>query len=422
MASDLDLISLLAGAPGGQQQSPETPAAPVDPQREMRRQQFIKQFGVDPDAPDFQRQVLGNFASQALPTALSAAAGPVGRGVGTALRAAPKIAAPLLAALGIGASTGEAGSEANVPAAESVAPTAGNLTKLYEQQSVLQQQAEAARQQRESMRPRNRRPSPRDDPQFTDADAEFKKLSTQLDALNQVIADEQKRGSPEHALEMQKRAAMDAEDQKRREAAMPFRERYPQVAGALPAIGLGLSAALPFMLKGKGNLSSFYAGSPQGQMRTAVTEAQAARTAGDAPAAALREAELRDMIDKLPTAATKAGKAGAAAFAGGALTSEANMFPDQYDAYNLPEGDAKKEALTKALSVPTYLERGAMGALTGLSGYKAGELLPSKGAPVSLARALTENPYTRPAPPAPAPVTTKWGLRDPRTGHFVRQP
>lgn len=122
-------------------------------------------------------------------------------------------------------------------------------------------------------------------------------------------------------------------------------------------------------------------------MSTATRQTEKAIASSDPKAATAGAKRLQSMIESKPGMMSDAGKAGMAAGAGGALTAEANMFPDQYDAFNLPEGEAKEKARAKALDIPSYLERGAVGTLTGLSGYKAGDLIPKRTPDIDRAKA-----------------------------------
>jgi hypothetical protein len=263
------------------------------------------------------------------------------------------------------------------------------LQRLYEMQSRLQGEAEEAKARREAQRPKGRAPSPQTDPQFTAADAEYNRIKSQLDGVSAQVANEVKINSPEYQLQVQKETQRAEEERKAREAATPFRERYPGIAGALPAIGAGLSFGLPFLLRGKANMSSFYPGSRAGQMRTAIGDAEAAMGAGGDPTKlAMRQKELSTLLAEQPS--SELGKAAAAAGAGGTLTAEASMFPDQYDAYNLPAGEAQSKARSISLNPVNYLERSLMGTLTGFGGYKAGGLVPEKAAPTARAKAIVD--------------------------------
>jgi hypothetical protein len=330
--------------------------------------------------------------------------GSVASGAKQVIGAIPKVPAALGATLaGVLSSPSSSGDE-KVPAGQSIAPTGENLRRLYEQQSVLSRQVEEARQRREAQRPQGRAPSSAKDPQFTAADQEFNKLNDQLTGLNQTIRDEQHRGDPAYALEVANKASKDAAEQKAREAATPFRERYPEVAGWLPTVGLALAGATPAAVASARNIRSFFPGSQAGRVQQAIEDNLLARQTGDAANAKLTEAALANHLGDKPTLAGELIKGGAAALAGGGLSAEANLYPDQYDAFNLPPGPLKDQARERALNPLNYFERGGLGALTGLSGYElASNLTPWKAPDWARAQAIVDNPFAAPPPPPPPP-------------------
>ena len=84
------------------------------------------------------------------------------------------------------------------------------------------------------------------------------------------------------------------------------------------------------------------------------------------------------------------------------------MYPDQYDAFSLPEGPAKSEARERALNPRNYLERALIGSITGVSGYKIGDALaPYKSGNPALAKALVDNPMAVKEAEAVAPGIAK---------------
>lgn len=235
------------------------------------------------------------------------------------------------------------------------------------------------------------------------------------------LLDEIERAS---TLKTQLEGELMAEANRKSAAGKPFRERYPEVAGALPGVGLGLAAALPFAIATKRNASSFFPSSPEGQVRGAIARNQSARQTGDAAQVAITKQELANHVDAAPTLSKELMKAGAAGASGGALAAESSMFPDQYDAFNLPEGKLKNEARDRALSIGNYAERGVIGAITGLSGYEAGSFLtPYRGANMSLAKSLKDAPFTPAGGPAAPPAAAGHHVFQPRkNGQFAGPP
>lgn len=264
---------------------------------------------------------------------------PVGEGAvaaGNAIKAAPKMSAALMGALGLGLNPADAGPK---------------LKK--DQLRALEMEKQRAAMATESAK---------------------------ANAISEIEVE---------GLRRQANDKLDAEA-KAKEANTPFRERFPDVAGNLPTMGLMLSAGLPFALRGSKNALSFLPGSLASRVAGATKAAEKAASEGNVMATTLKAKELDNLINSAPSAASNVGKAGAAAAAGGALTAEANMFPDQYDAFNLPAGPAQDKARERALNPKNYAERAMVGTLTGLSGYKAGDLIPTRTANIPRAQSMAD--------------------------------
>jgi hypothetical protein len=239
----------------------------ADVRRARQRDQFIKQFGIDPLVPDFQDQVRGNFETQAIPQiAFSAAgpmAGPVGRGLSTFLRSGPgKVAA---GAGGVAAAASEAS-----PAEQATDPS--SLQSLMGQRATVQRQAEEARSRREQERRTGTGPN------YSAADAEFKRINDQLTGLDALIRDEQKRSSPEFALEMQQKRDKAALDAQNKRASTPTRELMSDYTPYIPAV-TGLAALLGgAALKGRATRNyNVEVGDLSNRWKSALDRAQSAR-------------------------------------------------------------------------------------------------------------------------------------------------
>lgn len=171
------------------------------------------------------------------------------------------------------------------------------------------------------------------------------------------------------------------EDSRKAEASLPYRERYPEFAANLPYYGLAAAAGLPALGAAVGKSSSFMPFSTASRVGRDIRAGESALASGEAGAMGLAGNRLAERMATKPSFAGKTfgdlAKAGLAAGSGGALAAESQLFPDQFDAFNpnLPEGPAKDSARQRALSVEPYLERAAIGTLTGLSGYKVGSML-----------------------------------------------
>lgn len=321
---------------------------------------------------------LGLMSLPAVGPAARAAFATVPRAVGTTLVSS---AAPVFAGKAVAgpSEAREGGSEASDPDAR--------LQQLLTQRASLDHQRAAAIANRDAERyGRGGRKAGKGE-DWDEANREVGRLSNEITALDKMIDRATQESSPEFKLQMQKKKEAAEAEKKAKEAATPFRERFPEIAGILPSVGLSLSAGLPLALRTVGNVRSWLPGSYPSRLSSATRKTERAIASGDPKAATAGAKRLQSMIESKPGVMIDAAKAGAAAAAGGALTAEANMFPDQYDAFNLPEGEAKEKARAKALDIPSYLERGVVGTLTGLSGYKAGDLIPKRTPDIDRAKA-----------------------------------
>ena len=182
-----------------------------------------------------------------------------------------------------------------------------------------------------------------------------------------------------------------AEEQaaKDRLANTPFRQRYPILSGALPWAGIGIAAGIPFAGRALGNAMTWAPRSASRQLDAATARAEAATSANNMRDFNIAAGEVNNAMRARPQSmldqrtAADAAKVGAknvipyltTGAAGGGLAAEANMFPYQWDALNLPPGDAQREARNNALDVMQYGERGLMGSIAGASGLKAANIL-----------------------------------------------
>ncbi len=296
-----------------------------------------------------------------------------GKSVLDAVAASP-MARYLMTGMGLGgagavaASPTQAGPGADVAPKESVAPTAENLTRLYEQQSVLQRQTEDARIRREAERKTGT------GPKFQAADQEFQALSRQLEALNRVVLDEQRRNSPEYALE-QKRLA---EQDRIREANRPWRERNPELAAAWPYVVPLAAAAGGAVAKGGERLSSYLANRP---WHRAVAETRQSLKVND-PSLPSRLQELKSYNSNYSPAA---GESKLPLAVGAATGAELGMLPMQTDVINLGWERAVKDPWELAKVGLTS----ALGAATGATAGKlTGALLPKSQAPIAASEGL----------------------------------
>lgn len=334
---------------------PSAPAMPEegvpqgDPEAEAKRQRFIQLFGVDPaqSSGQFAGETLKNFGAQAAPLLAAEAMGPAAGAIGSAVRAAPKMSAALLGTLGASTLPADAG-EVGLKKSQQ------REIEMERQRQELQMQADEAHRKGD--------------------------LDSQRQRANDAAAAKIK--------EQQMQAEFEAA-QKAKAAGTPFREAHPTLASALQIAGMTGAFALPLALKGKANLGSFMPGSYAGRINSAADAAESAIAAKDVGTATLKAKELQNLVASKPTLAGELGKAGLAGLAGGALAAEGNMIPDQLDAFNLPEGQAKDKAWSRITDPRSYRDRALIGAATGLSGYEAGRLVPSRIPNVERAASLS---------------------------------
>lgn len=325
----------------------------------------------------------GDYGTAALDIGSAAAPylGPMGSALATAIKYAPKSTGAALALLGTTA----------MPSAAEEASADKILNGLYQQKSDLLRQQREAQNRQDANRPRNLgRSTPQTDPNYWAATHDLNGLTDQLSAIDAQINRRENDLSPEHQQDIAQRQKEIDDANAKTARATPIRDQYPWLPTALTAAGLTASAALPFLLRAKGNLGTFLPGSLAGRLGEATDAATTAIKSQNAPDALRSAKEIDDLIASRPTGMGEFGRAGAAALSGGALAGEASMLPDQYDAYNLPEGPLKEQARERALNPLNYVERGAMGALTGLSGYEFGNLIPSRTPNYARAKAASD--------------------------------
>ena len=391
--------------------------SPVERQETLDRARTVP--GGMPHLPPLARPPTGEMRSRLSPeadalmgaTGLPTAAGPaldmgirLGRATGDA--AAGSTMVPW--AVETGQQLGEAASRASLQDFSDMLPSVpranaegDKLQELMAQQQMVGRQAEEARLRREGFRPKGRAPSPQADPQYSAADAEFKALTDRQTAIQRSIEQEQALRDPAYLEKLRQDRERADEEKRVREANTPWRVRNPALANALPNYAMAIAAGVPGAIGLVRNARTFFPGSVEGQMRSAVAENLLAREAGDSAKVQLGQSELRNLLASQPTKTNKLGEMATAAGAGGALTAEASMFPDQWDAANLTQGSPEQErARAMALNPLAYVERGGMGALTGASGYKIGKsLTPRRDAPVAKAQALVDVPFEGPSAP-----------------------
>jgi hypothetical protein len=415
------------------------------------------------DAADYAGQgEAGKATMSALLGGLNAAAVP---GVGQAVSNMPKLSTMLAAGgLGLVGGSSEAGS----------AEESAEVNRL---QQLYSQQADLNRRRSEAEAEANAEARTGKGPNWQRAAAKVQAIDTEMAGLNRLIAEEQKRNSPEFQLEMeQKRKAADMADQDRR-AQTPTRELYSDYTPYLPAISGGLGLTMGALLKGRGTkVFNETLNAINGRWQTATKAAEKALNAGNVDKAR-RFVEEAKVLKKEFDAAKSAGPGGeGAALLSGAGAGVLGAFlPEEVDfARAAPGSELQKKLYDSVLGNPAdTAKRAAFGAFLGafpayegakITGAVMGRTPPTGFAPEtaslsSMLKRRAANTATRQAPtptgstssatlqaspqvqPTPTPssqgiagatkaassgsssqiLETPHGFRDPATGRFVKR-
>ncbi|RAI28452.1 hypothetical protein CH340_23565 [Rhodoplanes serenus] len=274
-------------------------------------------------------------------TAVAPLAAPLVRGV---IAAAPKTTAAVAGALGATMTPADAGTR---------------LTREQRQQlEVERQRLEAQRQAAEA----EARMRAQTDMERMQAEAEFQRQRAAQDAELQRQMEAQRQRDAEEAAAR----ARDAE------ARMPFRERFPDLAAALPFIGAGAAFGFPAAVKAGRTL---YNNRTIGRWDRAVDRAAEALPGASKPAARGIAAEMRALDEIGPPGSAKPGWGVMGASA--ALPAEASLIPQEYDYLMLPADDPNRQAAAAILTDPIELaKRAATGVMAGAPLAKLGSEIP----------------------------------------------
>ena len=193
--------------------------------------------------------------------AMGPAAGPVGQGlaagaraVGRAAEPVARVAArnPLMAGGTVAGGTMLATQgETQQPLPDPTASDRNALKALLEQQATLQTQVEAARQTREANRPKGRAPTPQRDPNYTASDNEYQRLNNQMEALTGEVNALRQRTSPEYRAKVEQEAYEEQQRREKEQRNLPFQDRHPALANALPFISGGTALILSGLARGR---------------------------------------------------------------------------------------------------------------------------------------------------------------------------
>lgn len=325
-------------------------------------------------------------------------AGPVLGGAARLVSAAPRAAAAIGGAAGMLGLTGGAGEGSE-----------GALQELLKQRASLDRQRALAVEERDAqLKGRDGRKAGRG-PVYDEKNREVQRLTDEMKAIDAMIGEESKRSSPEYQMELKKKAETLAAEKKAKEAATPFREKYPGAANALSIGGSLAALGAPLILRGGSRAMTYLGGSNASRLNRAVKEANEALDAGDLDKAQRIALELQHAvgyvaptgknrspsvtkraIDMVARLGKRAGSAAAPIVSGGFLAAEGSMLPDQIDMQMLPEGKAREMARERAMNPMNYVDRAATGALTGVAGYEFGGLVPTKNPNAAAAKAVID--------------------------------
>lgn len=268
-----------------------------------------------------------NAAGAALPVL-----GPAARGVGAAIKTAPKTAAAL-------------GGVAGSTIATEAAPT---LTR--QQQRDLEVERQRAGNAAELATKRA-------------AEESERRLSEERIRAGQAT----------EADIARKRAEADFQrEEALRSSNLPFRQKYPNLSNALPFAGMVGALAAPYAMRAGGRLAE--------NALARGMEGQVARGMETMAAQPRDPAAVAGMVSALKTSKATPDAGGISPAAVGVsamMPAEAAMFPSEYDLAMLPKGDPNRETAFNTLTTPAELaQRLIPGALAGGPAAFMGSKLP----------------------------------------------
>jgi hypothetical protein len=251
------------------------------------------------------------------------------------------------------------------PAAADSAP--GPLQELFAQKAELSQRRAAAEAARNAEGKTGKGPN------WQKADAEVSRIDAQIAGVDQIIAEEQKKSSPEFALKMDEERRQAKERAAKEELDKPFAARHPMVAS-----GLALGAPLASLA-----LSRFGLGKIASKGESLMAELLKARKTGDVPGLAEATAKLGAWQK------TALPKQAAAVAVPATIPADVRVAGDVIDRYSLPDSsEAQQKAEAKLSDVPKYAMDAIPGLAQGLVFSGIGAKI-AKAAPTGDAKALT---------------------------------
>jgi hypothetical protein len=245
--------------------------------------------------------------------------------------------------------------------------SAGPLQDLFAQKAELSRRRAAAASARDAEGRTGK------GPKWQSANDEVSRIDAQISGLDQIIAEEQKKNSPEFALKMEEERRQAKERAAKEELDKPFQERHPMITAAL---NIG---AIPATLA----LSRFGLGKIANKGESLMAEVLKARKAGDIPGMTEASAKLAQWQKwAMP-------KQAAAVAVPATLPADVRTMGSVIDKYSLPPDSKAQQAASKELGDPLQYAKDLLPALMqGLTYSGIGAKL-AKPAPLGDARAMT---------------------------------
>jgi hypothetical protein len=231
-----------------------------------------------------------------------------------------------------------------------------------------------------------------------------RELEIERQRREQEVATERQRAMDQISIDQQRQAA-EAETRRAEEQAsrdknrLPWRERNPEMAAALPAIGYAAAAGIPAVGAMIRNIGSYLPGSAASRMNRAARQGEdillqpGRSSAADSREIMLRRDQLTNYLGNQPSVAREfVSNRLMPAAAGGVLAYEGRVFPDQMDMRDVnltPE--QRQQAISNIFDGGGFAMNALMGGLTGLSAQEAVDrLVPAKRPDVEKATAVRD--------------------------------
>jgi len=176
-------------------------------------------------------------------------------------------------------------------------------------------------------------------------------------------------------IERQREAERYRQQEEVRQSQLPFREKYPGLATALPFAGTAAAMASPYAVRlGK----ALFNNSRVGQMEDAITRADMALASQSKPSIVRSLGELKASKGSVPTPEGPISAGPGSLAISAALPAEAALLPAEYDMSMLQPDNPNREAAKHILTDPTELaKRVVPGLLQGIPAATLGNKIPA---------------------------------------------